>query len=94
MNEREEAHVALQKELGKSQAFERLSQTGDFKIFREFMEQKKEQYRDLLEVAEDEKLSTVRGGLIALREILDTFDVSIKRMEELQARINELDITK
>ena len=92
MSEREDAARQLQIELGKVDAFERLSHSGDFKVFRDSIEKKLEEYRNLLEVAEDDKLSTVRGGIIALREIIAYFDDSIRRRGEIQSRLKELGI--
>lgn len=90
MTEAQAAREILEKELGKIDAFERLSINGDFLVYLKEIDKRKENLRDLLEITKDEDLANVRGQLQATRGVTDLFHQTTARRAEVLDRIKEL----
>lgn len=90
-NEIEQATEDLKKAQGVTEAYRRLNLNTDFQIFLREILILRESYRDLIEnPMEDTKLDTVRGGLIAIRDILGKFKSTKDRSADLAAKLAEL----
>ena len=94
MSEKTEAQLALEvlvKERDQIYSFERLRINPDFQRYMQEIEKRRESLRDLLEVAKDEELSTIRGQIQAIKGMRDLFDTTLNRREAVVERIKELE---
>lgn len=90
LTEIERARPLVEKELARSIAYTRLKEDAGFIMYLDYLREKLNGYRDLLEGASTEKIDTVRGGIIAVREILAEFELAASRVKELEAKLKEL----
>jgi predicted KAP-like P-loop ATPase len=89
----EEEAIIQQKEveLIKSQACVRLSQNPDFKVLREILESTQTKYRTMLEeLVEDNRSNVLRGGIIAIKDVLALFDATASREKNLLEFLKEI----
>ena len=90
LTEIERAIPVVEKELARSNAYLRLKENSDFNLYLSYLQEKLNEYRDLLEGCPEEKIGTVRGGAIAIREILAEFELTASRVKELEEKLKEL----
>lgn len=86
----ERARPIVEKELARSNAYLRLKENSDFSLYLSYLQEKLNSYRDLLEDSSTEKIDTVRGGIIAVREVLAEFELAASRVKELEQKLKEL----
>jgi len=90
--ETERAKKILNKEVGKIDVYERLSQLSDFQLFKkELIDEKVEYLFDLLETADDKDLARIRGQIEALRGIKKIFEQTLSRKDEVYKKLKELE---
>ena len=93
MTEEELVIQNAEKELVKSQTCKRLSENPDFKVFRGILEDKLTEYRTMLEERpEDNRSNILRGGIVAIKDVLSLFDVTGSRGDKLIEFIKELKV--
>lgn len=90
LTEIERARPLVEKELARANAYTRLKENSDFAQYLDYLREKLNSYRDLLEDSSTEKIDTVRGGIIAVREILAEFELAASRVKELEGKLKEL----
>lgn len=91
MEDKSEVIVTAERELLKSTTCKRLSENPDFTVFRQMLEDKKNEYREMLEgQLEDNRSNLLRGGIIAIKEVLSLFDLTGGREKSLVDFLKEL----
>jgi len=89
--ELEQARKILNKEVGKIEVYERLSQHPDFQLFKkELIDEKIDALFDLLETADDKNLGRIRGQIEALRGISKVFEYTIGRKDQVEEKLKQL----
>ena len=91
MTEEEQVLESTKKELLKSETFKRLGNNPDFIVFRELLENTQLKYRTMLEEQlEDNRSNLLRGGIIAIKDVLSLFDVTVSREKNLLEFLKEI----
>ena len=91
MTEEQQVIESTQKELVKSETFKRLANNPDFIVFRELLENTQTKYRTMLEEQlEDNRSNLLRGGIIAIKDVLSLFDVTVSREKNLLEFLKEI----
>ena len=82
----------LTKEVGKIEIYQRLLRNPDFEIFKkELIEDKVEILMDYMSDCKDSEMPRVRGQIEALRGIIKIFNMTLKRKDEVQDKLQQLE---
>ena len=81
----------LNKEVSKIAVYQRLLANPDFQTFKqELIDDKVEHLMDIMSDCEDKDLARVRGQIESLRGIIKIFEMTLKRKDEVQNKLQQL----